>query len=440
MEVILLEGPSPLPLLSVHYTGVVTNSLNLFIMSARSASVSTCGRHQVTPLCQDHLPQRGHLRFSRQAAPHRLHPQDGRPFREDTPTTTTTSPAPSSGPAAPLGEDIALADSHQGRRPPTEAWAGETPLEQEPPKTSRPQQFRDEEARTKPVPAPSLPPPAKRIKIKRPGKRSGSDSNNNSSSSATSSFLSSSSSKINSLVNSTWDNIKTEKPLATQVKPITDSPSIKDMLTRPLSFHAVTSSSGVTAEGGGAKVKEASGCTPAPHGEGGARGGKPLPPEGSRTDDDTAAVGGGGSSKVAKEVGVAPAAPVLSPEASSSDSHPNQLPPDAQTDGIHPPKPLRGGDRTGTEVEVHEGSSLGGGGGSGRFEFDRLFSYYPPKLVLLDGDLCPERSLSVSDMERSKLSSLPSDHPFLGWSLGQPTMKPNPPTLKPNRRRGRRVA
>ncbi len=89
--------------------------------------------------------------------------------------------------------------------------------------------------------------------------------------------------------------------------------------------------------------------------------------------------------------------------------------------------------KLGPEVEVHEGSSLLGG--SGKFEFNKLFGYYPPKLVLQDdGDLCPERSLSLNDMERQRLGTLPPDHPFLWWTLGQPSNKPNPPAIKPTRR------
>lgn len=51
------------------------------------------------------------------------------------------------------------------------------------------------------------------------------------------------------------------------------------------------------------------------------------------------------------------------------------------------------------------------------FSFDELFSYYPPKLVLIDDELQPAQSLSVKGLDRH---SLPEAHPFLKWTLGQP--------------------
>ena len=51
------------------------------------------------------------------------------------------------------------------------------------------------------------------------------------------------------------------------------------------------------------------------------------------------------------------------------------------------------------------------------FNFNKMFSFYPPKLVVKDGELVPERSLSVRGID---LTTLPENHPFLSWSLGQP--------------------
>ena len=51
------------------------------------------------------------------------------------------------------------------------------------------------------------------------------------------------------------------------------------------------------------------------------------------------------------------------------------------------------------------------------FSFDELFSYYPPKLVVMDDELRPEQSLSVKGLDRH---SLPDAHPFLKWTFGQP--------------------
>ena len=65
----------------------------------------------------------------------------------------------------------------------------------------------------------------------------------------------------------------------------------------------------------------------------------------------------------------------------------------------------------------------------GTIQFDNFFKYYPPKLVVLDGELCPEHSLSVGDLDKTKLNSLPQTHPFWNWNLGMPTSKrpPSPP-------------
>lgn len=54
------------------------------------------------------------------------------------------------------------------------------------------------------------------------------------------------------------------------------------------------------------------------------------------------------------------------------------------------------------------------------FRFNDLFSFFPPKLVVKDGELVPEHSLSVKKFDRASLSCLPEEHPFLKWSLGHP--------------------
>lgn len=51
------------------------------------------------------------------------------------------------------------------------------------------------------------------------------------------------------------------------------------------------------------------------------------------------------------------------------------------------------------------------------FSLESLFSYYPPTLIVKDGELVPEKSLSIKNVDRS---SLPSSHPIDRWSLGQP--------------------
>lgn len=66
--------------------------------------------------------------------------------------------------------------------------------------------------------------------------------------------------------------------------------------------------------------------------------------------------------------------------------------------------------------------------------FDKLFSYYPPKLVMKNGELVPERTLSVKQIDRMTVGSLPEDHPFLLWNLGQP-VKANGETLRGKKRK-----
>ena len=51
------------------------------------------------------------------------------------------------------------------------------------------------------------------------------------------------------------------------------------------------------------------------------------------------------------------------------------------------------------------------------FSLEALFSYYPPKLTVRDGELVPEQSLSLKNIDRS---CLPSYHPIDSWRLGQP--------------------
>ena len=68
--------------------------------------------------------------------------------------------------------------------------------------------------------------------------------------------------------------------------------------------------------------------------------------------------------------------------------------------------------------------------------FDKVFSYYPPKLVVRDGELQPERSLSVKGLKCSALSRLPEGHPFLSWNLGQPVNASS--TFRGARRRKRK--
>lgn len=51
------------------------------------------------------------------------------------------------------------------------------------------------------------------------------------------------------------------------------------------------------------------------------------------------------------------------------------------------------------------------------FSLQSLFSYCPPTLTVKNGELVPEQSLSIRNLDRS---SLPSAHPIDRWSLGQP--------------------
>lgn len=51
------------------------------------------------------------------------------------------------------------------------------------------------------------------------------------------------------------------------------------------------------------------------------------------------------------------------------------------------------------------------------FSFEDLFGFYPPKLVVRNGQLEPAYSLSVKNSDHSVL---PLSHPILKWTLGRP--------------------
>lgn len=51
------------------------------------------------------------------------------------------------------------------------------------------------------------------------------------------------------------------------------------------------------------------------------------------------------------------------------------------------------------------------------FSFDELFSFYPPKLVVRNGELELEHTMSVKNADRWHL---PANHPLLRWTPGQP--------------------
>ena len=292
-------------------------------------------------------------------------------------------------------------------------------------------------------------PQAKKIKLKRPRK-------NNDSNCVTSS------SKIHCLVSSTWNNLKS----SSQNNAASKSLQIEELLTRPLNLggtEGAVDGSGLRGDKICSDMASANnqgeGGAPSCMASAGIGGGgglseplPPAPPLGSDKLGDDRGSGNmrvcaaGGVTEVTREGGGTGATTSLIITSSKENSNLNATIPGSFGSNEAPlisngidneghridTNSRSSANKMGVEVEVQEGMSLLGG--SGRFEFDKLFSYYPPKLVLLDGDLCPERSLSVCDMERSKLNSLPPDHPFLGWSLGQPTTKPNPPAIKPTRK------
>lgn len=55
------------------------------------------------------------------------------------------------------------------------------------------------------------------------------------------------------------------------------------------------------------------------------------------------------------------------------------------------------------------------------FKFEEMFSFFPPKLVVRNGELVPEQSLSVKHLDKQGIANLPASHPFRSWTLGQPT-------------------
>ena len=89
-------------------------------------------------------------------------------------------------------------------------------------------------------------------------------------------------------------------------------------------------------------------------------------------------------------------------------------PPPPQRRGRPPKTPNSNGGSLNNELQSLTSKS------KSSINFDQLFSYYPPKLVVIDGELQPERSLSIKRLERSAISGLPEGHPFLSWNLGQP--------------------
>lgn len=70
------------------------------------------------------------------------------------------------------------------------------------------------------------------------------------------------------------------------------------------------------------------------------------------------------------------------------------------------------------------------------FHFNDLFNFYPPKLVVKEGALVPEHSLSVKKIDRNNLSCLTETHPFFRWSLGTPVTSQS--QRAPNSRNGRK--
>ena len=93
-----------------------------------------------------------------------------------------------------------------------------------------------------------------------------------------------------------------------------------------------------------------------------------------------------------------------------------------------------GGPSNKPPTKSNQASQRGGGGGrrssrgahgssdsllriNSNFSLQSLFSYCPPTLVVRNGELVPEKSLSIKDFDQF---SLPSSHPISSWSLGQP--------------------
>ena len=73
------------------------------------------------------------------------------------------------------------------------------------------------------------------------------------------------------------------------------------------------------------------------------------------------------------------------------------------------------------------------------FRFNDLFNFYPPKLVVRDGELVPEQSLSVKDMDRASISNLPESHPFMHWRVGEPVSEKDEEESSKNSGRKRKI-
>jgi len=61
--------------------------------------------------------------------------------------------------------------------------------------------------------------------------------------------------------------------------------------------------------------------------------------------------------------------------------------------------------------------------GEDSFCFRKHFDFIPPRLVVRDGQLCPDVSLSLKGV---KFNDIPRDHPIWTWKVGQPTKKALP--------------
>ena len=59
------------------------------------------------------------------------------------------------------------------------------------------------------------------------------------------------------------------------------------------------------------------------------------------------------------------------------------------------------------------------------FSLEALFSFCPPTLTVRNGELVPQQSLSVKNIDQF---DLPPNHPLENWSLGQPVR--GPPMMK----------
>ena len=89
----------------------------------------------------------------------------------------------------------------------------------------------------------------------------------------------------------------------------------------------------------------------------------------------------------------------------------------------------QGGTRLGRREQFNGSDAASSSTG---FCFEDLFGYYPPKLVLKAGELQPETSLSVKNIDRH---SVPANHPVFHWNLGHPVKGPFPAGGSGRRRR-----